>query len=49
MEGLNRINQVETIEAGDKNMEAQKRIAEMFGGEITPKQVVEHGVLTERI
>jgi hypothetical protein len=48
MEGLSTGKKIETIEAGNPNMEAQKRIAEMFGEKVTPEQVLAHGILAER-
>ncbi len=49
MEGLNTGKKIENIEAGDKNMEAERRVAEMFAShKITPEEIRAHGVQTER-
>ena len=49
MEGLNTESRVETVEVGNPNMEAERRVAEMFAShKITPEEIRAHGVQTER-
>lgn len=49
MEGVNTVNTTETVEVGDRNQEAARRVLEMFNNhEITPEMIRVHGVQTER-
>ena len=49
MEGVSTGNKIENIEVEDKNIEAQRRVAEMFASHnVTPEEVKAHGILAER-